>query len=54
MTIPPRALLERGKVALSSGPMFGAEGRGFARLNIATTRDLLEEAVRRMVAGVGR
>ncbi len=51
---PARALLERGKVALSSGPMFGVEGRGFARLNIATTRDLLEEAVRRMVAGVGR
>ena len=48
---PARAFLERGKVALSSGPIFGAEGAGFARLNIGTTRSLLEEAVRRM-AGV--
>lgn len=45
---PMRALLQRGKIALSSGPMFGAEGKGFARLNIATPRALLEEAVKRM------
>jgi cystathionine beta-lyase len=48
---PARAFLERGRVALSSGPTFGAEGVGFARLNIATTRDLLEEAVRRVSVG---
>ncbi len=48
---PARAFLKRGKVALSAGPLFGAEGAGFARLNIGTTRALLEEAVRRM-AGV--
>jgi cystathionine beta-lyase len=47
---PARALLERGKIALSPGLMFGAEGKGFARLNIATPRHLLEEAVRRMAA----
>jgi cystathionine beta-lyase len=45
---PARAFLERGKVALSAGPIFGNEGAGFARLNIGTTRALLEEAVRRM------
>jgi cysteine-S-conjugate beta-lyase len=45
---PARAFLERGKVALSSGPMFGPGGEGFARLNLATSRGLLEEAVRRM------
>ncbi len=45
---PARIFLERGCVALSSGPTFGAEGEGFARLNIATSRALLEEAVRRM------
>lgn len=45
---PARAFLQRGKVALSSGPMFGPGGEGFARLNIATSRGLLEEAVRRM------
>ena len=45
------AFLERGRVALSSGPTFGAEGKGFARLNLATTRALLEEAVRRIAIG---
>jgi cystathionine beta-lyase len=51
---PARALLVRGKVALSSGPMFGPEGKGFARLNIGTTRSVLEEAVRRVAAALGR
>jgi cystathionine beta-lyase len=45
---PASAFLERGRVALSSGPSFGVEGKGFARMNIATTRTLLEDAVRRM------
>jgi cystathionine beta-lyase len=49
---PARAFLQRGKVALSSGPMFGAGGEGFARLNIATSRGLLEEAVRRMASAL--
>jgi cystathionine beta-lyase len=48
---PARAFLERGRVALSSGPTFGTEGVGFARLNMATTRALLEEAVRRVSTG---
>jgi cystathionine beta-lyase len=47
---PAAAFLERGKVALSSGPTFGSQGVGFARLNIATSRGLLEEAVRRMAS----
>jgi cysteine-S-conjugate beta-lyase len=45
---PAAAFLERGRVALSSGPTFGAQGQGFARLNLATTSTLLEEAVLRM------
>lgn len=45
---PARAFLERGRVALSSGPTFGVEGEGFARLNFATPLRLLEEAVQRM------
>jgi len=45
---PARAFLERGRVALSAGPTFGVQGRGFARLNMATTATLLEEAVVRM------
>lgn len=49
---PAKVFLERGRVALSPGPTFGAEGEGFVRLNFATTRALLEEAVRRMGVAV--
>jgi cystathionine beta-lyase len=45
---PASVFLQRGRVALSNGPTFGSQGAGFARLNIATSRSLLEEAVRRM------
>lgn len=45
---PASAFLKRGRVALSSGPSFGVEGDGFARLNFATSRGILEEIVRRM------
>ena len=50
---PAAAFLGRGQVALSSGPMFGVEGRGWARLNLGTTAALLEEAVVRMARAVG-
>jgi cystathionine beta-lyase len=45
---PAAAFLERGRVALASGPTFGAEGKGFARLNFATSGAILIEAVARM------
>jgi cysteine-S-conjugate beta-lyase len=45
---PAAAFLERGRVALNSGPDFGSPGRGHARLNIGTSPELLTEAVRRM------
>ena len=48
---PASVFRERGRVALGSGPRYGPEqGRGFARLNFATSPALLEEAVRRMAA----
>jgi len=46
---PAKALLERGRVALSRGPTFGAEGRGFARVNLGTSPAVVEEIVRRLV-----
>ncbi len=49
---PAAAFLERGRVALSSGPQFGAGGEGFARLNFATSPELLAEAVARMATAV--
>lgn len=49
---PAEVFLERGRVALTSGPNFGAEGKGWARLNIGTSRELLTEAVSRMAAAL--
>jgi cysteine-S-conjugate beta-lyase len=45
---PAAHFLERGRVALSSGPEFGSPGRGFARLNFGTSWALVQEAVARM------
>jgi len=47
---PSVTYLERGRVALSPGPDFGAIGRGHARLNVACHPDVLREAVGRMAA----
>jgi cystathionine beta-lyase len=49
---PRAAFLERGRVALSPGPQFGTGGAGFARLNYATTPELVAEAVERMAKAV--
>jgi cystathionine beta-lyase len=45
---PAAELIERGRVALLPGPHFGAAGRGFARLNLGTSHELVEEAVQRI------
>ena len=50
---PAQAFLERGRVAVSSGPTFGAGGDGHVRLNFATSPEMLEEAVLRMAGAVG-
>jgi cystathionine beta-lyase len=39
---------EKAKVALSDGASFGAPGRGFARINFATSRAILADALERM------
>ena len=49
---PAAAFLERGRVALSSGPAFGEQGRGFARLNVGTSGAILAEAVERMASAL--
>jgi cysteine-S-conjugate beta-lyase len=46
---PAQTFLARG-VELSSGPRFGEEGRGHARLNFATSPPILEQIVRAMAA----
>lgn len=49
---PAAWLLENARVALSPGLDFGEHGRGFARLNFATTRVVLDEIVDRIVTAV--
>jgi cystathionine beta-lyase len=48
---PAEVLLERAKVALSPGPQFGTGGEGFARLNFATSPELLTEIITRIAEG---
>lgn len=45
---PGEHFLTAGRVALARGPDFGPTGAGFARLNLATTPELLTEAVTRI------
>jgi cystathionine beta-lyase len=44
---PAAVFLEHGRVAFSSGPTFGVGGEGFIRVNIATTPEVLTEAITR-------
>ncbi|MFD4348476.1 MalY/PatB family protein [Streptomyces coelicoflavus] len=50
---PAEVFLDRGRVALSSGIPFGSGGTGHVRLNLATSPEVLTEAVRRMAAALG-
>jgi cystathionine beta-lyase len=45
---PAAAFLETGRVALSSGVPFGKGGEGHVRINLATSPEILEEAITRM------
>jgi cystathionine beta-lyase len=50
---PAEVFRRRGKVALGSGPRYGPEdGKGFVRVNVATSPEILTEAVRRMVSAL--
>jgi cystathionine beta-lyase len=48
---PAAEFRRRGRVALGSGPRYDpVNGRGFVRLNVATSPTVIEEAVRRMAS----
>jgi cystathionine beta-lyase len=49
---PYEFFLSRAKVALSDGAAFGAPGRGFVRLNFATSRRILSQALEGMAAAL--
>ncbi len=51
---PSSFFLEHARVALTGGNEFGAPGKGFARINFATSRTILLEILERMEAAVRR
>lgn len=46
-------LVNKGRIWLSSGPTFGAGGRGFQRFNIACPRTVLEQGLNRLKEALG-
>ncbi|MEU2423325.1 aminotransferase class I/II-fold pyridoxal phosphate-dependent enzyme [Streptomyces sp. NPDC007851] len=50
---PAAVFLERGRVAVSSGIPFGTGGAGHVRFNLATSPEVITEAVRRMASALG-
>ncbi|WP_086668850.1 MalY/PatB family protein [Lentzea kentuckyensis] len=48
---PAKTFLKHGRVAVNSGIPFGTGGAGFVRMNLATTPEVITEAVRRMAVG---
>lgn len=49
---PHTFFLEQARVGLSEGPAFGAEGRGWVRLNFATSPEVLDTILARMDAAL--
>ncbi len=49
---PQRHFLDVARVALNPGPAFGSVGRGHVRLNLATSPEILTEAIDRMAASL--
>ena len=49
---PAETLLEQFGVALSSGPKFGPDSAGWARINVATSEQILDEVIDRIAAAV--
>jgi cysteine-S-conjugate beta-lyase len=47
---PAKVFLQRGRVALNSGIPFGTGGKGFVRMNLATSPEIITEAVGRMAS----
>ncbi|MBO9578519.1 MAG: aminotransferase class I/II-fold pyridoxal phosphate-dependent enzyme, partial [Microbacteriaceae bacterium] len=47
---PAKRILDEARVALTPGAAFGASGRGYARIALASSPDVLEQAVRCIAA----
>jgi cysteine-S-conjugate beta-lyase len=51
---PATTLLDRFDVALSSGPKFGPNGAGFARINVATSEEILDRVIDRIATAAAQ
>jgi cystathionine beta-lyase len=51
---PAEHLLEHAGVALSNGPKFGTGGVGVARLNFATSEQILDDTIDRIVHAINQ
>jgi cystathionine beta-lyase len=49
---PAGWIREEARVALFDGKLFGDAGKGWARLNFATSREILDEALDRIVVAL--
>ena len=49
---PADVLLDRARVALVPGPQFGRRYTGWARMNLGTSRPILQEAISRMASAI--
>lgn len=47
---PGKVFLQRGRIALNCGIPFGTGGKGFVRMNLATSPEIITEAVARMAS----
>lgn len=45
-------MIEKAGILLNDGSSFGEEGKGFQRMNIACTKNTLEEALNRLEKAV--
>ncbi|MEY4105240.1 MAG: Aminotransferase class, partial [Actinomycetota bacterium] len=47
-------MIEHGKIAVASGSLYGPSGRGFIRINFATSGEILSEAVDRIARALSQ
>ena len=45
-------LLSKGKISVASGHLYGPSGQGFIRVNFATSREIVDDAVRRITTAL--
>jgi cystathionine beta-lyase len=50
--IPSEKILEKSRVALNPGHIYGAQWKNFARLNFATSPEIITQAITQMARGI--